>query len=645
MRLHRAYQQMVDVVSSGLGRYKWIANDYLTLRETETEGRFDLAVLPLDESDCPLPSPPALEGAVPIWDKRLLQVTLDGRNGRMEYRADSITYAGIGFRYRLTTIWGAPLIWIDSESTCQIDIDDDGTAVWTGGVLIVRAGRWVIAIGPSDGRNPLAESGRVLLRSSTAVAVSTDAARARAIVNKVKHSPAYHVNASSEAWNQYLESCPIVAIDELVSSGVELERPLDNLFVERQMWHWWAARANIVRSIADPAIVFIAPDRARWFGSWSSDAPITLGALSLTNDVETAAAALLRYAATSISPDGLLSWYTHADGTPGLGHPGDSGMLSQGLPEIVRAVDLMDRRLPGFASSAVPGRGDLYGLIVNYLHASYARDVNDDGLWETSYPWESGWDNKVSPLFAKASLEEWIAVLSAGGGADIASFVSRMRNPVTAMAEQVSVLHALAALQRLATRRGDLIEAAWAGSRRAQTVAVLRARQWNEATGTYRDWDTVGMSLADADCLDGFYFLEFEQSSERRERMLDTLTDPERFGLDRTPTLARDHPRFRSNGYWDGSHWPREMAYLARSLQSSDQPDLAARVLISALMSGRGSQILEHIDSRTGAPLRFHPGDATVYAQAMSVGLCIGLIEIVHGPIWSGVSEKAGEDV
>lgn len=612
------YELLADRRAEPRGRFQWVASDFVLVEETERRGRFELSVLPADQADCPR-AENRLEGDVPLWKRTLTHLEVSDATGPVTYRADAIAFEQSGAV--VTVPWGARGIVVDSSATVAVETAGLALVESAPEYRLFQAERWFVAIAGSvvlDGQTVTIGG-----RAGAVVAVGSTLDEARLEITRLCRPEA--VAESATAWNSYLDSCPIVEAEQIPST------PARSDLVARQLWHWRAARANVVRSIADPRTVFIAPDRARWLGSWSSDAPVTMAALAMTSQREVAVEVFLRYLRASLTPEGWLPWYTHPDGVPCLGRLGDTGVMSHGLPDVVWAAEVIDRHVPGVADMpGVRGRTVIETLRW-YLASSDVRDVNGDGLWETSNLWEGAWDDKPGPMFREAPIAQWVAAMSSRSPEVVGDFLARYRRPSTTMVEQAAYVRAHRAFAMLSDRQpAGADNARWARTRADHAIAVVRERHWRPESGTYRDWDVVGESLNDADCLDGFYFLEFETDPDRQRRLIDALEDPTRFGVPRPPTLARDDPRYVPDQYWDGSYWPREMAYVAPGLAAAGRSDLAERVLVEAIESGEGCEILEHINSGDGSLIGFHEGGAIVYTQAMSVGLCLALIAVAE---------------
>lgn len=621
------------------GPFAWVASDYLTLREAPAPDSYSLHVLPIDEADCPLPEEGELEGSLPIWDRRLATLTVSGRYDSTIYEPDRISRTGPEDQYSAEVPWGSVTALLRSAPSVRIRIAGEIDSVRASRV-VVRAGRWYVAVEARlHGVHAVRAGGSVDISARGDVAIS-GGVTAHGAIGEITDQWVHLEDMSRRSasrWRDFLSSCPVVTGEELAAAVriPNTERIDAEALEDRQRWHWWAARANVVRSIADPSVIYVAPDRARWYGTWSSDAPITIAALALTDQRDLAVAALHRYVRTAIDGRGRHSWYTHPDGRRSLLSLGDTGVLSEGLPEIVRVVEMMDRLVPGLSTHAATDELDIFGLMEHYLRQSDDRDVDGDGLWETTHLWESGWDNKVGPMFEAASMEAWVAAMSSADPAVVAGFMAEHARPVATLVEQASHMRALQAFASLAERRGRVDLKEWAQLRRREIWSVVESRHWDSEAGIYRDWDAHSRTLVPAECLDAFYLLEFELDPERAGILQQALADDARFGLPYPPTLSRQHPAFNPDGYWDGSYWPREMAYLGHALARAGDKEAAARVIVSALASAPGSNVLEHVNPDTLKTIHFHAAGGIVYSQAMSVGLCVELSDLIHGNIWA----------
>lgn len=637
------YELMQDERPSFIGPLKWCGNDKLIFLETALAGVFELATVPLDVADCSGTGEGDLVGGVPSGIRYLASVRVDVSEAiAVTYRADGWIVHRENDEPTVLTVppgrrgllisgpWNRVTVGPSTRDSRRTTVALEGPR--EGGISI---GRWKVSVSADR----VVVSDRQISAAGKNVAITfgfdgSCGANSRALL---QDAAAVRL-ASREFWNNYLHSCPLVEAPEL---SVPVED--DVLLRQRQLWHWWAALVNV--SDVEYVAPYVAPDRSRWHGTWSSDGPITMCALALTNQVGLSKRLIAAYFRSSIDSAGDLSWYTHSYGRPGLGSFGDSGVRSHGVPDLVRSLEFIARvsHSPDLYDEDGVGGRTLCETAVWYLRQGFEhRDPNRDGLWEMQNIWEGAWDDKESPFFSAASLPEWVEVMTGRDLSRMAQFIDDRTYPVATMIEQSSLLWALSAVEVMARSRADSETSRWATECSEQILSTISERHWDPDAGAYRDWDVRRGQRNTAINLDCFYYLAFERDQERVARLADLIADPDRFGLRLTPTLDRNHPAFDPGGYWKGSYWPRESLYVAIGLSAHGYRDHAATMLLSSLLSSVGSEILEHINSQDGSEIGFHRGNS-VKTQAMSVGLCLGLIEVARGGLWhpgSAATEK-----
>jgi hypothetical protein len=102
---------------------------------------------------------------------------------------------------------------------------------------------------------------------------------------------------------------------------------------------------------------------------------------------------------------------------------------------------------------------------------------------------------------------------------------------------------------------------------------------------------------------DAFYLLRYlPNDPARTEKLLAHLHNPDEFALPALPTLAKNQPGFKADGYWCGGYWPREAAPVAYALAAVGHREEAEVMLVKALMSARGRVVLENVNPLTGDP-------------------------------------------
>lgn len=483
------------------------------------------------------------------------------------------------------------------------------TAECGDGRLVIRDGPYTLAV-RFDGRAE-AEAGRWRISGwdgavRVAVGFHMDRQKALETAERLFSRTEEALLASREHWEGYLRSCPLPKFSRPVScpnpltGGEEVYTP--DAIRTRSLWHWWCALVNVSDLEFNRWRTFMAPDKPCWKGTWSNDGPETLALLSLTNQAPLVRACLVGYIAAAISDKGVHSWYTHASGTGCYGNPGDSGVFSHGVPNILHTVEFYVRQT-GDAAVLDENAGGIsvWEKLRRYAYALYAqRDINGDDLIEWANLWETGWDDKHSPFFARQPIGAWIEAVTTLPPEELHAFYAENRCPVAALNEQVFTLWAMRSMASLAALRGDGQTRTYCRQRYAATLGAVREKLWDEQQGFYFDWDERGQCLARFKNADAFYFLYFERDPQRLARMRAHLESPEEFALYYLPTASRDSAGFRADGYWDGGHWPREMAYVGMALHACGMADKAREILVRALMCDKGSVITENVNSLTG---------------------------------------------
>jgi len=468
--------------------------------------------------------------------------------------------------------------------------------------------------------------------SQLVLSYHVDPAQARSIVQRLSRGTNATLAQSVTFWDEYFASCPVQPYNALLpfaDRSREVAQVNPQQFVIRQLWHWWVVLTNVTEIEFNRYSPFMAPDRNRWFGTWSNDGPEALCALAMTNQWALAGRCLREYVRTSINAVGNLSWYTHSDGIACLGAPGDSGYYSHGVPAVVHAVEFYVR-ITGDATlldASINDRWTVWDKLVQYMqHLWKVRDINHDGLLEWVNLWETGWDDKPGPFFSRSALTEWITVIERNDPTEIADWYGNRSVPVTAMSEQVQSLWALRSFSRLADLKGDPHLVTWSAQQASSVVARVESRHW-DGHG-YVDWDVKHNVQSSTHTLDGFYFLYFTQRADRVHSMVRQLTTPRTFGLPWPPVVSADDPHFDPQGYWTGSHWPREMLYLALGLNHQHEKGLALTVLLKGIMAADGCIIPERLNPTTGTKI------CHVDAMAYSGALNLGLLEVLHNDVW-----------
>lgn len=652
------YSQLADTHQQQLGNGKWSGNQRWCALEEAQPLAYTFATAALSEAEGDLGEANTSQHT---GKRTLLRVAHDQVPDLLEYTylPDGIAAVTTTFRFRQCLPWGeygVIMEWDDCTRGTRVEIcihdahasgrfnppvapisvvHDDNSCMW-------RDGPYTVACAYTGATRAYAAGGTTQLRLScttarVVIAFHTDPAQAIADARRLLECAESVREYSARCWDVYLASCPTHDFPNgYTDNATDTSIDRQTLCV-RQRWHWWAVLVNVVDVGLPGALPYLAPDRAIWHGSWSNDSPDALCALTLTNEWELARRCIVQYVAASISRHGDLSWYTHAYGRGCLGHAGDSGYYSHGVPNIVHTVEFYVRHTGDDAIlDASAGDGmTVWEKLTCYIRRVFiARDTNGDDLIEWANLWETGWDDKVSAFFARSTMDEWIACITRNDPTEVAALYRERACPTTALNEQVALLSALESMSRLALQRHDAALEFFCTRQMAQIQAVIEQRHWDEAEGFYFDWDVRGEQRVAAKNLDAFYYLAYAPNAQRVARMVAHFVDSNSFGLRYPPTLSADDPQFDRTGYWRGSHWPREMLYVGLGLAAQGYDELALRVVVHAICSQQGCVIAEHLNPYSGALL------GTSQTMAYNACLLIALHDILGQPTWQPRSKQ-----
>ncbi len=476
------------------------------------------------------------------------------------------------------------------------------------------------AVIQSDGGAPLL----------VAAAFHVDAAEAVKTADQLFNHPAEEIARSRTQWTAYLDSCPVTHFP----SGFHGHDPATNRDIDytdqelyvRQLWHWETALANCYDIPFNNMPAQLCPDKSTWFGSWSNDTPGALGALARTNQKDFVRRALIDYVRTGILPGGDLTWYMHGTGVPGMGNPRDVGRLSHGVPEIVTAIAeyLQATNDTSILNAPAGDHMTVWQNLRTYVqNVFHRRETSPQGLIAWANLWEGGADDKVGPFFSKADIGAWCKAVEHMNDADLQQFYAENSRPVVNLYEQAFFLHALQSMAYLAEKEHDDAAETFAHEEFNYIVHVLHDQHWDEQDGFYYDYDLTGKQLVREKNQDAFYLLRYLPSEPARtEKLIAHLHNPDEFGLPYLPTLAKNQPGFKADGYWCGGYWPREAAPVAYGLAAIGQKQEAEVMLVKALMCARGRVVLENVNPLTGDP------STPIKSMAYSVQLNTALHDI-----------------
>lgn len=435
-------------------------------------------------------------------------------------------------------------------------------------------------------------------------------------------------------WEEYLESCPVIRLEEPVvykNEFADIEEsysPEDVL--TRELWHWWCVLINVNTIEFNKLDTYIAPDKPIWKGTWSNDGPESMSLLSLTNQKNLVRECIVNYISTAINKDGVHSWYTHSNGTGCYGNTGDSGRLSHGVPNIMHTVEFYVRQTGDVSILDCDAKDKMtvWEKISRYAYEIFkSRDINNDNLIEWVNLWETGWDDKNCPFFEKKDLMEWMEAVTTLPQDELDMFYSQNNRPITSVVEQVYILWGLKSIANLAKIKNDRNLLQFCENQFDKTKKSVKDKMWSEENGFYFDIDVKNNSLSKSKSSDAFYFLYFEDDKNRINKIMEHMNNKNEFRLFYLPTASFDSKGFRQDGYWNGGHWPREMSYVGLALNKCGRKDEAVTTVVRAIMSDKGCVIAENMDSVTG--IRKTHSTKMAYTALLNVALleCFGKIE------------------
>ncbi|UCD23147.1 MAG: hypothetical protein JSW51_08780 [Gemmatimonadota bacterium] len=192
-------------------------------------------------------------------------------------------------------------------------------------------------------------------------------------------------------------------------------------------------------------------------------------------------------------------------------------------------------------------------------------------------------------------------------------------------------------LARIADSIGLTEQASDYSARYREISVKVNELLWNDDIGMYVDrrWDG---SLSPRLAASNFYPLVAGiPSSDRAERMLETLLDESKFwGLYVLPSASRDDPLYEQQQYWRGTIWPppNYLVYQGLRRYGLDEiaGELAARSVDLFLKSWRDYQLCrENYDSRTGE------GGGHAYQSWGPLFAVMGIEEFIDVTPWDGL--------
>jgi hypothetical protein len=444
---------------------------------------------------------------------------------------------------------------------------------------------------------------------------------AEATLQKVRASRDLWQQATHQAWNDYLASCPLVAparpVKFTVGTTGQQEAITPEDLVRSELWFWRGVLNTTCQARYMPACPITIADWNVFMGMWGNDGIAEALALAGTGRKDLARSAILnwfRYAVNA-KGDGTCAWTMFPSGRNTYQAKGPE-RETEGVPvqatlvgQYVRMTSdtgILDEVLGGPAGSRT-----LWQALVAYQqYLPKVRDFNHDHLIDWLHTYETGWDDKNSP------------------------FVDNHHSPTSALNEQVFNLWSLEEMVYLCRLRGE--DASRWQTEFAAAREAVRTKLWDAATQRYWDLDAgTGRLWTQGENLDAYYFLYYESDPARIAALMKRLRDPAKFNGALLPTLAFDAPQW--GGYWRGPAWPRVFSYVALGLAHAGQAQEGFGWLARAINSNLGPLLPENVD-----PKAYPPGE---HARGKVRIMGYDALDCLVFPEVAGLRTWAGEDL
>ena len=592
------YSKLTYNTGKGIGINSWIGNLRWYARECEDGHSFKFQTM-----SC-LKNSTHEECVENKMCKNLFDLTLtNAETNNWSYGADYITVDDVSIYFPFYE-YGCII-----KHSQELNIAFEGTATLNNNTVTVTTDAYTVCF-IADSKVSLEGSNIIISgvdNGKVAVSFYIDDVKADSCCKRLFDESESILNENRVFWNEYLASCPTVELaEDFVYKRPELG--IDDRFtpedvVIRQLWHYWCMLINVNEVEFNKLPLYIAPDKIGWLGTWSNDGLQCMAALSLTNQKELAKRLIISYLETSLTTEGVFTWYTHADGVPSNGTIGDVGRFSHGAPYFPQTVYYYIRHTGdrSILTEQCGGGMTVYEKLKKYITNLHSlRDVNGDELIEWANLWETGWDDKGGTFFSKASIDKWMEVVSTYTDEEIAEFYRENQCPVTTIVEQVLTLWSFKAMKKMATEENDFELAEYCENRINAMISAVSNTLWNEQDGFYYDIDVNTNTQTREKSADAFYWFNFENDKKRQERLLEHLTNPKEFYCYYMPMLSYDSEQFNEHGYWSGGHWSREMSIISMGLKRCGYDDWAKELIVRALMVAEGPIICEVTNPLTG---------------------------------------------
>ncbi len=614
-----------------VSKYNWVANLRWYAMETENALDYQLKVVPKNRNI-------ANTEYGSISNKTVADIKVDGWNSvnAINYNPDKIETVTDNMTFTLSMPWidYASVISItEPKAPCTVSfiVNQKAKIEALDNTIVCTDGDYSFVYKHNASATV---EGNVIKFTATedakiVIAFYDNEARATACANRIFGDTDATLTASRNFWEEFLQSCPLISIDENFVYNNEFagitETYTPDQVKARQLWQFAIALCNMNKIDFNDQVIYMAPDLNNWFGTWSNDGPETLAALSVTNAKALVRECIVEYFRCSITKEGIHSWYTHNNGVGCYDNPGDVGILSHGVPNIIHTVDFYIRHTndASILDAVCDDNMTVWDKLKKYIERIFPdRDINGDGLIETTNLWESGWDDRIGDFFKGATLEEWIENIGCKTPEQIAAFYEAKSYPIISVVEQVYMLWALKSMAKMAKIKGDAELERQCLDKYDATIAKFTELLWNEEEGFYYDYNVRDDKPGISKNADTFYYLYFEKDPHKVAKILEKLTDKEEFGLYYLPMSSKKNPGFSELGYWSGGHWPREMGYVSIALNECGQSEKAKEIAIRALCSNEGNIFNEVKNPITGEPT------TPVVKMAYNVMVNVGLLQI-----------------
>lgn len=221
---------------------------------------------------------------------------------------------------------------------------------------------------------------------------------------------------------------------------------------------------------------------------------------------------------------------------------------------------------------------DRGGQAEGLFHYSVSKLVNDPKEDNQGIRFESGWDNSVR---WDESVELWTI--------DLNCYLVLLYRAMERMARQLSL-------------RTDANQ--WREKRDA-LAAQINERLFDKETGAYldrrRDTGKFSGVLTPASFLPLFAGIA---TRAKAKVMAKLAADPKKF-FPGMPTVAYDHPRYESGGYWRGPSWPETTYFAAKGLKFYGFKKTAEALRQNLLnwIAANTDALYEYYDSKSGKGL------------------------------------------